>query len=431
VLLVGERDKAGGDARPNIEALLGPGGSVEALTDDLMPLREALAQAGLCVDALFGTGLTRPVAGRWLGVIEAINDADCPVVSLDLPSGLDADSGRVLGAAVRADLTITFGRYKLGLLQGASASHAGELRLVGLGIPDAGILAAVGCAASSIAPAQVRAALGERPADAHKYRAGKVVAVAGSAGKLGAALLCARGALRAGAGIATIASWPEAASSLAGRVEEVMTATIDPGDVASSIEAALARSSAVAIGPGLGLEPQAREVVERVVLGWPGPVVVDADAISHLAGRPEALRGAPGPRVLTPHAGELGRLLGISAAEVEENRYHAACRASEATGATVVLKGRHSWVASDGGQRVQVCMAGSSVLATAGAGDVLTGVVAALLCGAGAHSAASAAVHLHALAADLWRRDTHADRGMLAGDIAAGLPGAMASLMAG
>ena len=429
VWLIGERDRVGGDARLNLEAWLGLGGKVTYVADDLEPLGQALCSATLAVDGIFGTGLDRPVGGRYRDIIELVNAAPCPRVALDIPSGLDADTGQVLGIAVRADLTVTFGRYKLGLCQ--ARDQVGKLQLVGLGIADDAIVKKVGHTATVIEPDQVLRTLGKRAADTHKYRSGSVLVVAGSAGKTGAALLTATGVLRCGGGMATIGSWPEAIDALEGRVEEIMTARLERDALDDTLDQALAKRKAVAIGPGLGLDDDARQLTERVVLDFKGPVVADADAISHFAGRPEALRKAPGPRVLTPHAGELGRLLDISSAEVEADRYAAARQAAERTGQCVVLKGPGTIVASNGGERMAVCDIGSALLATAGSGDVLTGIIAALLCNAEAHEAGCAGVYLHALAADCWRDAIGADRGMLAGEIAESLPVAIASLSEG
>ncbi|HZO11604.1 MAG TPA: NAD(P)H-hydrate dehydratase [Polyangiaceae bacterium] len=431
VLLAGEPDRVRGDARANLDAFVGLGGAVTSLSaspgDDLKPLHEALETASFGVDALFGTGLDRPLEGRMLEIVAALNEASCPIVALDIPSGLDANTGAVLGDAVCADLTITFGAYKPGLLQGEAANHTGVIELVELGIPDAGILDHVGCDTRFIVDDDVRDALGTRAPDTHKYRAGSVLVVAGSTGKAGAALLSARAALRAGAGIVTVATWPEVADRIEGRIEEVMTARLDRDSLEGSLEAALDRRNAVAIGPGLGLDESARRVSERLLLGFGGPLIADADAISHFAGRPEELRAAAGPRVLTPHSGELARLLGVTSRDIEADRFAAAREAAKRTGQVIVLKGRHTLVASSEG--MHVCRLGNAVLATAGAGDVLTGIVGALLCSsASAHDAACAAVHLHALCADRWREGVGADRGLLAGDLAEGLPDAIASL---
>ncbi|MEZ4442775.1 MAG: NAD(P)H-hydrate dehydratase [Polyangiaceae bacterium] len=428
VLLLGERDGVAGDARQNLDAWVGLGGSLVELGDDLTPLEEALASADLAVDALFGTGLTRPLEGRYAAAVEALNRAACPVVALDIPSGIDADRGAVLGVAVEAVATITFAHLKAGLVQGAALRHIGSLYQVELGIPDDEVLAKVGAVARVIGEEEVARALGQRPPDSHKYSAGSVLVVAGSAGKTGAALLAGRGALAAGAGMVTLATWPEAVPSLEGRVLEMMTLALDEADLPACLDRALERRRAVAMGPGLGLDDRARRACEHVALGWEGPVVLDADAISVFAGRPEALRAAPGPRVITPHSGELARLLGTTSAAIEDDRLAAAATAAERTGATVVLKGHRTIVAS--GTRRDVCMIGHPVLATAGSGDVLAGVVAALLVGADPHEAACAAVYLHALSGDRWHERVGADRGMTAGEIAAGLPDAIASFQA-
>jgi NAD(P)H-hydrate epimerase len=227
--------------------------------------------------------------------------------------------------------------------------------------------------------------------------------------------------------MATIASFPEVIERVEGRIDEVMTQRLDRGALAESLEAALERRGAVALGPGLGLDGEAKAVCERLLLDFEGPVVADADAISHFAGRPEALQRARGPRVLTPHSGELGRLLGKTSAEVEADRFTAAREAAQRSGATVVLKGRHSIVAT--GDRLRVCAGGNAVLATAGAGDVLTGMLAALCCVAPVQEAAAAAVHLHAMSGDRWREGIGADRGMMAREIAEGVPDAIAALM--
>lgn len=430
VFLMGPADEVGGDAEVNLESWRQLGGALTVLDDDLSPLEEALADATWAVDALFGTGLSRPIEGRWAEAVRLLNDAASPVVAVDIPSGVHGDHGGVLGIAVDADITVTFAHLKSGLVQGRGATRIGELFVVGLGFPDDAVLTKVGWTAAAITPAEVATTLGQRSPDTHKYQAGSVLVVAGSEGKTGAALLAAQGALRAGAGLCTIATWPEAVASLERRVVEIMTAPLDPDHLATSLEAALERRRAVAIGPGLGTDARATDLVERVALGWDGPVVLDADAISCFAERAEELRGAKGPRVITPHAGELARLLGTTSAEVERDRFAAAREAAEATEATVVLKGHRSVVASPSGE-LGVCMAGHPVLATAGSGDVLTGVVAAMLAGPpAADAAARAAVYLHARAGERWHERRGADRGLLAREIADALPAVMAELVA-
>lgn len=419
-----------GDALANHRAFVGTGGQVRALgLEALATLEDALASAEWVVDAIFGTGLDRAVEGLEREVISLLNRGTARRVALDLPSGLDADTGAVHGVAVRAELTITFAAPKLGLMTPSGLVHRGRLRTVDIGVPPAALRAA-GESAQLVEAADVRSALAPRAFDAHKAAAGRVLVLAGSAGKIGAALLVAHGALRAGAGLVTLAAMPEVADALDQRVLEAMTARLEPQALEASLTALLATTRAVAIGPGLGFDALAQRVVEHTVLEYAGPVVVDADAISHFAGKPEALAKARGSLVLTPHPGELGRLLGMSAAEVEADRPAALAKAVAVTGATVLLKGPHTLIGTQG-RLPAIAPAGSPTLATGGAGDVLTGVLAALSCQLPPFEAAYCAAFIHATAGSLWAQKLGADRGLLAHEIADLVPLALAELSAG
>ena len=430
VFLTARSEKVTGESRINLDAYVDLGGVLTELPEDgpLSPLAQALEGADFLVDAIFGTGLDRPIHGHLAEVIAVINAARCHCIALDVPSGLDADSGAPLGTAVQADETVTFGHLKIGLLTPEGARLAGNVHVVDLGVPDRPILAQVGYVAEVIRKETVGSYLRPREANIHKHAAGNLLVIAGSAGKLGAALLTAQGAIRAGAGLVTIGTWPDASRSLEARVVEIMTASIDPDRLPASLNAALAGRRAIAIGPGLGLDEQARAVVDHVVLGWDGLKVVDADAITHFVGRPDALAAARGSLILTPHPGELGRLLGRSARAIEQDRFGAVKEAVQITGAIVALKGARTVVATPDG-RMFICMAGNPALATAGSGDVLTGIIAAFACSMAADSAATAGVLIHALAADAWRAATGSDRGMLASEIAERVPGLIAALI--
>ncbi|MEJ7729146.1 MAG: NAD(P)H-hydrate dehydratase [Polyangiaceae bacterium] len=432
VFLVGNSEKVHGDARIHHDAWIDLGGSLVELPDgsDLEPLRVALVQSSWVIDALFGTGLDRAIHGHIGDVIQAINAAPGRRVALDVPSGLDANTVAPLGVAVLADETVTFGHLKIGLLTPEGARLAGNVHVVDLGVPDRRILELVGHVAEVIRKETVGSYLRPREATVHKHKAGDVLVVAGSAGKLGAAWLTARSAIRAGAGLVTICTWPEAATGLEARVVEIMTARIEPESIAASLDRALANRHAVAIGPGLGLDERARVAVDHVVLGWKGFKVVDADAITHFVGRAEALSGAVGQTVLTPHPGELGRLLGRSGRDVEQDRFGAVREAVRITRCTVVLKGARTIIAHPDG-RIFVSMAGNPALATAGAGDVLTGLIAALSCSMGGEEAAAAGVLVHGLAGDRWRAQTGCDRGLLASEIPDLFPGLLAALQRG
>lgn len=432
VFLAGESEMVTGDARINHDAYIDLGGAFTELPSGqlLAPLEAALGRADYVVDALFGTGLDRPITGHLADVIAAMNASGCRCVALDVPSGLDADSGAPLGSSVLADNTVTFGHLKIGLLTPEGTRLAGRIHVVDLGVPDAPILASVGHVAEVIRRETVGAELAPRAAGVHKHQVGDLAVIAGSAGKLGAAWLTAKAALRAGAGLVTVCTWPDAAASLEARAVEMMTARIDPARIALSLDEALRGKDAVAIGPGLGLDARARQVVDHVVLGWDGVKIVDADALSLFAGRAEALRGARGRLVLTPHPGELGRLLGRSAAAIEHDRFGAVREAVATTGAVVVLKGARTIIATPSGE-LSICMAGNPALATAGSGDVLTGLIAAFACSLPLDRAAVVGVLVHALAGDLWRARTGSDRGLLASEIAEAVPTLLARLARG
>jgi NAD(P)H-hydrate epimerase len=429
VWLVGDASRIRGDARVNHDAWVGLGGGVRALCslDDLGSLESDLAAAAVVVDALFGTGLDRDVGEPFASVLAAMSRAHAFRVALDLPSGLDSSSGRVLGAVFEADLTITFGALKLGMLTPSGAEHCGEIHVASLGVPLS-ILDHTGHDGRLVVSSEVGSWIAPRRAGAHKHAAGSVLVVAGSAGKLGASLLVANGALRAGAGLATVASWPEAVDALDSRVLEVMTARIEPDRIESSLAQALEGRRAVAIGPGFGTNERARRVVDEVVLGWDGVKVVDADALTLFAGRAEALAGARGRAILTPHPGEMARLLGTASADVERDRFGAVREAARRTRAIVVLKGAHTLIANGTGP-VWINASGSPALAAAGAGDVLCGIVAALCCSMPPELAAVAGVHVHGLAGEAWAHERRVDRGMLAGEIADKVPEVLAKLM--
>lgn len=407
VFVAGDPQRLAGDARVNFEALAGAGLSARTVREgELDRFATALADATLVVEGLFGTGLDRPIDGWRVRLVELLSGA-APLVALDLPSGVDTDTGAVLGVAPRAALTLTFAAHKRGLWQGAGRALAGEVEVVDIGVP--GPVSDVGLLEKS----DTARLLPPRAADAHKGSAGHVLVIAGSVGKTGAALLAGRGALRGGAGLVTLAARPGMRRAFDQRVLELMTAEI--GDV---VELARGKAAAV-VGPGLGLDEEGRQIALDAARRLPIPAVLDADALTALVvDGLELLRGA-GPRVLTPHPGEAGRLLGTSTAEVQADRYAAAVALAGRSGQVAVLKGAGTIVADPNG-RLAVCPFGTPALGVAGTGDVLSGAVgAALASGASPFDAACAAVVLHAHAGELAARS---DRGLLASEVADHLP---------
>ena len=421
LFLVGERDKVLGDAAVNLAGLSAMGlEPLQVGRDGLPALEQALAEASLVVDGLFGTGLDRPVAGLYADAIEAINAGPAAVVSLDLPSGLDADRGGVLGTAVEADLTVTFAAHKQGLHQHPGTALCGELCCVSIGVP--------GPKTSPLGLLERRdvlQALSKRRADAHKGDGGHVAVFAGSPGRTGAALLAGLGALRAGAGLCTLAPRAGARGVLDAKVVELMTAEL-PAEPEAALQEALSLcdgKQAAVVGPGFGTDAPGKQLAQQLAEQLPLPSVIDADALTALGSDLQRLRAAAAPRILTPHPGEAGRLLGISSADVQAERYAVAAKLAEDSGQVAVLKGARTVVAAPDG-RGRGCPFGTPALGVAGTGDVLSGVRGALAVQLPAFEAACAGVALHALAGEL---AADADRGLLASEVARSLPQALAA----
>jgi len=420
VVLVGGEPR--GDALVQLEALDGP--------PPLPFAPERLEGAALVVDALLGTGASGAPHGTAADAIAAMNASEAPLLAADVPSGVDASSGEVAGAAVHAAATVTFHQAKPGLWIHPGKAHAGEVVVVDIGIPPG---APVAVALGLIGP-EVLAALPHRGPASTKFTSGRVVVIGGAAGLTGAPTMAALAAQRAGAGYVTVAAPASAQLALATRLLEAMSralpeeegGTLGPSALHPALELA-ERAAAVVLGPGfsraLGAQALARELVARVQ----APLVVDADGLNALAGRlGELVARRDGPTVLTPHAGELGRLLELSSEEVEAHRLASARRAAGESGAVVVLKGDDTLVAEPGGT-VAVSPGGAPALATAGTGDVLAGTVGALLGrGLPAPHAAAAAVWAHARAGRLAARP-HGPDGVIASDVIAALPAALSS----
>lgn len=393
---------------------------------DVDPPADAVVDA--IVDAIFGTGFRGPVRDVAAAALTAMNAAGGRKIAVDIPSGLDADSGRAAGVVFRADLTATMGARKLGLVVDSSAP-VGRIEIVDLGAPvDARIAPSARCRLLD-APG-IAARIPRRSADAHKGSSGHLLVVAGSAGKTGAAFLVGTAALRSGAGLVTIASTAAGQIALDAKAIELMTARYTDGEDAvpapalAALQALAGRAQAVALGPGIPTDAGMQAVVHDLAARLPAPMVIDADALNALGtAAPKILSRAAAPRILTPHPGEMGRLLGISIAEVQADRLVHARALAAATGAIVVLKGARTIVAAPDGQAFINPIA-CSALATAGSGDVLTGVIGALLARrVDPLAAAQVAVYLHGAAGEALAPQL--GDGVVAGD----LPVAIARVM--
>jgi len=433
VFLLGRRDQVGGDARVNLEILAHQGLEVvEVLEESQLPAAlERLARAGLIVDALLGTGLNSPVTGLLASLIQQVNHLKRPVLAVDLPSGLSADTGEVLGTAVQADVTVTCGWPKIGQIVAPGRDYVGRLWQADLGIPpDLAREAKVSLAEAR----ELRELLPPRPWDSHKGTFGHLLVLAGSEGKTGAAALACQGGLRAGAGLVTLGVAQSLNDIMEVKVTEAMTLPLPQAEGARAlgrralepIEAFARGCAALALGPGLGTHPDTRELVRTLVQRLDRPMVVDADGINALAGNPPLTKktknlGAAGPRILTPHPGELARLLGCSPKEVQSRRLALAVETAGQYGAVLVLKGAQTLVAAPDG-RLSLNPTGNPALASGGTGDVLTGLIGGFLAqGLSAWDAARLGVYLHGLSADCFAAQ-HGPRGLVAGDLLARFP---------
>ena len=376
---------------------------------------------GVAVDALLGTGATGAPRDEIAAAVAWLGDHAGPVIALDVPTGVEGDSGRVAGDAVRADLTVTFHGDKAGLRVEPGRARAGRVVVADIGIPAAVRLEP---AAWLAGPAAVEGIPRKGP-DSEKYGAGAVLVVGGATGLTGAPALAARATLRAGAGL-TVAAVPASVQPLiAGSLLEVMCAPLPDGGAGhltpGAVERVLAeagRVGAVALGPGLGRAPETGEAVEAVLAAIELPLVLDADGLWHLGDHPERLATRSAATVITPHAGEAARLLGRERAAVDADRLASARELAERSGAVVVLKGPGTVIAAPGAAPV-VAQGGAPALASAGTGDVLTGVVATMLAkGLEPLAAAVAAVALHARAGEL----TGNGDGTIASDVIEALP---------
>jgi NAD(P)H-hydrate epimerase len=381
----------------------------------------------IVVDAMLGTGLNKPPTGLYAEAIETLNTLQKPIVAIDIPSGLSADAGHLYGAYVQATYTVTFALPKRGLLLYPAAAAVGELHIVDIGIPVQAI-EAEGIQVAMLEKSDIRFMLPHRRRDAHKGSHGHLLVVAGSLGKSGAGILASQAALRAGAGLVTWALPTGLAPAAASRLTEVMTLPVAENVTGGIAEAAipklcqfLQRVRALVLGPGLGTDPAAVACVHALLRRTPVPVVIDADGLNCLVEHLEVLRECSRPVILTPHPGEMARLLGTDTVTVQARRLEIACDFAQRYNVHVVLKGAYTVLYAPDGRR-WINPTGNPAMATAGTGDVLAGVIGALLCqGLEPLQAAQCGIYLHGLAGD-HVRDRLGYHGLIASDVLEELP---------
>ncbi len=392
--------KLGGDAAVAWEAYKPAGGVAEEWRPSM------LAGADIVVDAILGTGLARELEGKPRELVEAVNSAGIDVFALDIPTGLHADSGQPLGAAIVADATITFVALKLGLYTGRAPDYTGEILFDDLGIPES-LGGSLPRAAQRITGVQVGKALPGRRRAAHKGEFGSLLVIGGDTGMAGAARLAGEAGLRAGAGRVTVATRPGHVSAILASRPELMCRGVESADELGNL---IERHDVLAIGPGLGTGRWGRRML-KTTLASDRPLIVDADALNLISEKPRSRDNW----VLTPHPGEAGRLLGISAGQVQQDRIGALTRLLERYGGTIVLKGAGTLIGYRGAVPC-VCDRGNPGMAAAGMGDVLTGLIGGIAAQCRDLTLASeAGVFVHAAAGDDAASD--GERGMLAGKL--------------
>ncbi|MBI5682541.1 MAG: NAD(P)H-hydrate dehydratase [Deltaproteobacteria bacterium] len=429
VYLIGEESQVKGDAKTNLEIWEKMDGRIYAVktADDIKKHASQIRHSHLLVDAIFGTGLENAITGIHRKVIEFINSIGKPVAAIDVPTGLDASTGNVLGACVKADITITMTLPKLGLFIYPGAAHAGEVEIVDIGIPKK-LIDEAGIKYETIAPDFIKGVLKKRPENSHKGSFGHLLVLAGSVGKTGAAAMTCLGAMRVGTGLVTLGIPKSLNNIMEKKLTEVMTEPLPETKAKTmgsmsfdKIKALSLDKEAIAIGPGLTTNSDIKELVIKLVQKIKIPMVIDADGVNVLRGVLDILKDANAPIVLTPHPGEMAKLLGISARDVQSDRINIASKAATKNNVIVVLKGARTLIAEPSG-RVYINMTGNSGMATAGTGDVLTGIIAGFIAqGYSSIDAARLGVYLHGLAGDCVTEKI-GKIGMLATDLLKSLP---------
>ena len=436
VFLIGRVSDVRGDARTNLEILGRLGLTVVEVADSQaweLHFSE-VSDCSLIVDAIFGTGLNAPVSGFIESVITDVNTSGIPIVAIDLPSGLSADSPEPIGPSIEAGLTVTLAAPKLPLVLPPAETRAGDIVIADIGIPGDVIESVEGPRVDLLTRASMRDLITPRTPDSHKGDYGRVLIVAGSRGKTGAAHLAATGALRSGAGLVTIATPSTCQAVVAAMGAEYMTEALDETDEgldANGVDRVLEMArDVIALGPGLGRGSATREFIKQLVDRATMPLVVDADGLNAFVDDPDRLAGREGRDIIiTPHPVEMARLVGISTDEVQASRLEIARNFAVAHRLFVVLKGHRTLIATPD-EKIFINPTGNPGMATGGTGDVLTGMIAAWLAQLlDAEAACKLAVYLHGLAGDLAEAD-EGEVAMTSADVAGHLGDAFMELTA-
>lgn len=438
VFLLSQKGRLTGDAAANLNLLDAMGVPVVEIADSKTfdAKRSVMHHQHTWIDALLGTGLRSNVRGLFRTAIDFINQQHRPVFAVDIPSGLDADTGQICGTGIRATATATFGFAKVGHLSYPGRTLSGRLKVIEIGIPPH-VATDVGCGQRLITPRTLKSTFSSRSATAHKGHTGHLLVLAGSPGKTGAAAMTATSAMRIGAGLVTLGIPCSLNPILETMVTEAMTVPLaETGSGAldeSAIEAILPLfdgKRCLAVGPGIGTDPSTGRLLSRLIQTSPVPLVIDADGLNLIAADPEILSTRQSPVVLTPHPGEMARLSGQTAADIQNDRIGHARAFAGQHGVVVVLKGAGTVVAQPDGTAF-INPTGNPGMAAGGMGDVLTGIIAGLITqGMPADGAAQSGVYLHGLAADRLAQ-SKAPVGYLATEVMDALPQALEETLTG
>jgi ADP-dependent NAD(P)H-hydrate dehydratase / NAD(P)H-hydrate epimerase len=391
---------------------------------------DVVAWSDIIVDALLGVGLSTPLKGLYAQAVETINASGRPVVAIDVPTGIDADTGAVRGAAVNADLTVTMALLKRGLVLFPGARHAGTVRIADIGIPSE-VIEKEKISVRLLNKGSLLGMLERRAPDSHKGDFGHLLVVAGSPGKAGAAAMAARSALRTGTGLVSVGTpsglvpiiQQQVFESMCIPLAESIDGTIGLGGENELLKVAV-KMNACAVGPGLSIHYETVNMVRSLLQQIATPVVIDADGLNALVGALEVLRKNRGPVIMTPHPGEMARLLGISTSDVQKDRIGIATDFARTYKVTLVLKGAGTVIANPDGL-TYINTTGNPGMATGGTGDALTGMIGSLLAqGYASLQAACIGVYLHGLAGDLAAKEK-GEAGMIAGDLIEKIPQAL------
>jgi NAD(P)H-hydrate epimerase len=436
VILLTDISDIKGNARINMDIWVRMGGSIETLkrTREIKKHLSLFKHSAVIVDAIFGTGLSSDVRGHYARLIDTINELSKPVISIDVPSGIDASTGKVFGCCVRADITATMAIPKIGLLTYPGADYSGRVEIVDIGIPKV-LIEDDAIPWNMVNGNMVSDILKPRTRDCHKGSCGHVLVLAGSPGKTGAAYMTAMGALRAGAGLVTLGI-PESLNNIMEvKTTEIMTyplpetASKTLGENSYNETTGLMKGKAVLVlGPGLGVNRQAREFVLRIIENSTIPLLIDADGLNNIGGHTDILKRASVPLIITPHPGEMAKLIGMDVKSIQSDRVGVASEFSTRHNVITVLKGAGTITARPDGS-IYINTSGNPAMATAGTGDILSGIIAGFIGqGYDAFNASIAGTYIHGLAGDTVAKRI-GETGMVATDLLEEIPGVVSSII--